>query len=100
MRIVRVWVTLLGVAMDVAGCAGGPQLVPVTNPSQRLDFGDFSILPPHGENWFKTDPAILRQQVPDSCCRRAASTVPYQPLAPARGRARRSILGFCPRRKT
>ncbi len=65
MRIVRVWVTLLGVAMGVVGCAGGPQLVPVTNPSQRLDFGDFSILPPHGENWFKTDPAILRQQVPD-----------------------------------
>jgi hypothetical protein len=65
MRIVRVWITLLGVAVGVAGCAGGPQPIPVTNPSQRLDFGDFSILSPHGENWFKTDPAILRQQVPD-----------------------------------
>jgi hypothetical protein len=51
--------------MGVVGCAGGPQLIPVTNPTQRLEFGDFSILPPQGENWFRTDPAFFRQQVPD-----------------------------------
>jgi hypothetical protein len=65
MRIVRIWIILVGVGMGVMGCEGGPQLIPVTNPTQRLEFGDFSILPPHGESWFITDPALLRRQVPD-----------------------------------
>jgi len=56
-------VTLLG--MGMTGCAGGPQSIPVTNPSQRLDFDAFSILPPNGENWSVVNPAVFRQQIPD-----------------------------------
>jgi hypothetical protein len=58
-------VTLLGMDMAVTGCAGGPQSLPVTNPSQRLEFDAFSILPPTGEDWSVINPAVLRQQIPD-----------------------------------
>jgi hypothetical protein len=65
MRIVRVWITMLSVGMGVVGCAGGPQLIPVTNPTERLELGGFSILPPQGGNWFKIDPTpLLRRQNP------------------------------------
>jgi hypothetical protein len=33
MRIVRVWIILLGVGTGIVGCAGEPQLIPVTNPT-------------------------------------------------------------------
>ena len=39
MRIVRVWIIFLSVGLGVVGCAGGPQLIPVTDPTQRLEFG-------------------------------------------------------------
>jgi len=61
MRLVRVWITLLGVGLGIVGCAG-PQLSPVTIPTQRLEFEGFSILPPHGENWLVTPPAIRAKQ--------------------------------------
>lgn len=64
MRIVRVWIIWLGVGLGVVGCAGFPQLIPVTDPTQRLEFEKFSILPPQGENWFKTSPALRKQQGP------------------------------------
>jgi hypothetical protein len=38
-------------ALAVA-CAPGPRYTPVTDPTQRLEFQGFSILPPRGENWF------------------------------------------------
>lgn len=65
MRIVRVWIILLGVGLGMVGCAGGPQLIPVTDPTQRLEFGGFSILPPRGEDWFIAPPALRRQQGAD-----------------------------------
>lgn len=65
MRIVRVWIILLGVGTGIVGCAGEPQLIPVTNPTQRLVFEGFSILPPHGENWFMDPPALRKQQDSD-----------------------------------
>ncbi len=64
MRIVRVWIILLGVGLGVVGCAGGPQLIPVTDPTQRLEFEGFSILPPQGDNWFMAPPALRKQQGP------------------------------------
>ena len=51
MRIVRVWIIFLSVGLGVVGCAGGPQFIPVTDPTQRLEFEGFSILPPQGDNW-------------------------------------------------
>lgn len=65
MRIVRLSIILLGVGLGVVGCAGGPQLIPVTDPTQRLEFEGFSILPPKGENWFMAPPALRQQQGPD-----------------------------------
>jgi len=64
-RIVRVWIILLGVGLGVVGCAGGPQLIPVTDPTQRLEFEGFSVLPPRGEHWFMAPPALRKQQGPD-----------------------------------
>ena len=40
-------------------------LVPVTDPTQRLEFQGFSILPPQGENWFVAPPELRRQQGSD-----------------------------------
>jgi hypothetical protein len=51
MRILQVWIILLGVGLGVVGCTGGPPLVPVTDPTQRLEVEGLSILPPQGENW-------------------------------------------------
>lgn len=65
MRIVQAWIILLYVGLGVVGCIGGPQLVPVTDPTQRLEFEGFSILPPKGENWFMAPPALRKQQGPD-----------------------------------
>lgn len=65
MRIVRVWIILLGMGLSVLGCAEGPQLIPVTDPAQRLEFEGFSILPPQGERWFVASPALRKQQGPD-----------------------------------
>ncbi len=62
MRIVRVWILLLGVGLGVVGCAGGPQLIPVTDPTQRLEVADLSILPPQGEHWFMAPSALRKQQ--------------------------------------
>lgn len=64
MRIAGIWIILLGVSMGVMGCAAGPQLNPVTNQTQRLEFEGFSILPPHGENWFSLPSARLKQLGP------------------------------------
>ena len=52
MRGVRVWIILFGVGLGVVAYARGPQLIPVTNPTQRLESDVLSILPPQGENWF------------------------------------------------
>lgn len=65
MRIVRVWIIFLSVGLGVVGCAGGPQLIPVTDPTQRLEFGGLSILPPQGDNWFMAPPALRKQQGSD-----------------------------------
>lgn len=45
-----------------AGWAAIPDLIPVTDPNQRLEFEGFSILPPKGENWFMAPPELLRGQ--------------------------------------
>ena len=36
MRIVRAWIILLGVSIGAAGCAGGPQRTPATDPPTRV----------------------------------------------------------------
>lgn len=64
MRIVQVWIILLCAGLGVVGCAGGPQFIPVTDPTQRLEFEGGSILPPQGERWFVASPALRKQQGP------------------------------------
>lgn len=54
MPTVRAWMIFLSVAIGLVGHAEGQQRIPVTNPTQRLEFEGFSILPPQGENWFMT----------------------------------------------
>lgn len=40
-------------SMIAIGCAAaGPTLIPVADPTQRIEFQGFSILPPPGERWF------------------------------------------------
>ncbi len=65
MRTVRAWIILLCVGLGVVGCVGGPQFIPVTDPTQRLEFEGLSILPPRGEDWFIAPPALRRQQGAD-----------------------------------
>lgn len=63
MRIVRVWIIFFSVGLGVVGCAGQPEFIlPVTDPTQRLEFEKFSILPPQGKQWFVTPPSLLRKQ--------------------------------------
>src|SRR5262245_17967968 len=49
----RRWSCLCLAVVFTAGCAvPGPPLTPVTDPSQRLAFTGFSILPPRGSGWY------------------------------------------------
>lgn len=53
----RLWTwALLFLAGIVVGCAVAPRLTPITDPTQRLQFQGFSILPPTGKGWFKVEP--------------------------------------------
>ena len=51
MRRLRAWTLMFLVGLIVVGCTH-PRPIPVTDPTQRLQFQGFSILPPKGENWF------------------------------------------------
>jgi len=62
MRIVRVWIIFFSVGLGVMGCAGQPEFIlPVTDPTQRLEFEKFSILPPQGKQWFVAPPSLRKQ---------------------------------------
>lgn len=52
MRPLRTWILLFWVSVIAISCApAGPRLVSTTDPTQRLEFQGFSILPPKGKNW-------------------------------------------------
>lgn len=61
-RIVQVWIIVFSVGLALAGCAGTSQLVPVTDSGQRIEFPEFSILPPQGQHWFVAPASLRRQQ--------------------------------------
>ncbi len=44
------------VAAVLIGQARRPRATPITNPTERLEFQGFSILPPRGERWFIVEP--------------------------------------------
>ena len=47
-------------ALAIAGgCATGPTAIPIKDPTQRIEFEGFSILPPQGEKWFVVSPLPL-----------------------------------------
>lgn len=48
----------------LVGCATA-RPVPIADPTQRLEFEGFSILPPRGENWFMAPPQLRKQLGPD-----------------------------------
>ena len=83
MRIVRVWIIVLGVGLGMVGCAGGPQLIPVTDPTERLEFEGFSILPPQGDNWFvvPSAPIIFPDVLVQFFKKSTPQSGPRQPLA-------------------
>lgn len=45
-----------------ASCAVAPSLIPIPDPTQRLEFQGFSILPPQGANWFVAPPELRQKQ--------------------------------------
>ena len=47
-----IWAWILFFSEIFAACAVGPNVSPVTDSTQRLEFRGFSILPPKGANWF------------------------------------------------
>lgn len=61
MKILGIWIFTFLFGVIAVGCAAGPTLTPVTDPTQRLQFQGFSILPPRGENWeMDTSPQIYQ----------------------------------------
>ena len=52
MRLLRSALFFLLFGLVAPGCAIGPRITPVTDPTQRLQFPGFSILPPKGDSWF------------------------------------------------
>lgn len=53
------------IVMGAVGYAAQPPLIPLTNPTERLEFEGFSFLPPQGENWFVFSSERRRQLGPD-----------------------------------
>lgn len=51
-KILGIWIFTFLFGVIAVGCAAGPTLTPVTDPTQRLQFQGFFILPPRGEGWF------------------------------------------------
>lgn len=58
MRTQQTLIFLFLVGMIGVGCAVSPMATPVTDPSQRVRFQGFSVLPPKGENWLMAEPPI------------------------------------------
>lgn len=66
MRILKISILLLCALLIPVGCvAVGPSLIPITNPTERLEFQGFSISPPAGENWFIAPPELRQKQGPN-----------------------------------
>ena len=43
---------LLAMSLLAPACTTGPDLTPVQQPGQRMQFDGFSVLPPQGERWY------------------------------------------------
>ena len=52
----RVILLLLACAIAVGGAATAPSLTPISDPTRRLEFEGFSILPPKGGGWVRVEP--------------------------------------------
>lgn len=52
MRTLRTRILIFLTSVIAVSCAGvGQRTIPVTDPTRRLEFQGFSILPPSGKNW-------------------------------------------------
>lgn len=43
---------LVGLSLLAAACSSGPELTPVPQSGQRMQFDGFSVLPPQGDRWY------------------------------------------------
>jgi hypothetical protein len=48
----RLFTLVLGSSLLLSACATTSPQRPITDPSKRLEFKKFSLLPPQGDNWF------------------------------------------------
>lgn len=52
-------VLLISACAIAAGCAAtAPSLTPISDPTRRLEFDGFSILPPRGGGWVRVEPPL------------------------------------------
>ncbi len=61
MARIQTWIIIVLAGLVLIGCTLGPRPTPITDPTQRLEFQGFSILPPYGKDWF----IVVPQTVPD-----------------------------------
>jgi len=72
------FVLLLSVCAIIAGCdTTKPDLTPISDPTQRLEFQDFSILPPRAKGWIRLN--RMEQQQP-----KVVPNVPVRTLSAVR----------------
>ena len=55
---------LLAGSLLAAACTTGPDLTPVQQPGQRMQFDGFSVLPPQGERWYVAPTLTIRPGFP------------------------------------
>lgn len=58
---IQAWVIAFQASLVLVSGASAQRPTPVTDPTQRLEFQGFSIVPPNGKDWFIVAP----QTVPD-----------------------------------
>jgi len=61
MARIQTWIIVFLASLVLVGGALGQRPTPITDPTQRLEFQGFSILPPSGRDWF----IVVPQTVPD-----------------------------------
>lgn len=61
MARIQTWIIVFLASLVLVGGALGQRPTPITDPTRRLEFQGFSILPPSGKDWF----IVVPQTVPD-----------------------------------
>ena len=73
-RTLCTWILVSLISTLTVACERRPRYKAVTDPTQRLQFQGFSILPPKGEHWF-----ILEQSATEVSFRKQLKQIITQP---------------------